>query len=262
MSRLPAVPMTLLLAPLLAAGGCELVSPYLEEQRTSPDFVYWTGTVLDGPFSEDAGVFTGGVITVTDPSGQPLLNDDGEALEAPYEVEGEPGGWVLFVPIETEVVLHLSGEGFVNTVWSARTPSGRGYWYSGALFARRVEAVDATLEVLAEAGLIGDSYADLADGAAVHLWAEPQDPDAWVGASFAVVDSEGLGEVIALTVAEDGVVSRAGPTDPVSLILALDLAPGAVTFEAATPDGRHVLLPWLAEGGDLLNASFLTLSGE
>lgn len=255
MSRLP-----LALAPLLA--GCEVLLPYLEEQRTEASYVYWTGTVLDGPYADDAGVFSGGAITLTDLGGQGLLNAQGEPLDEPYEVEGSEGSWVLTVPTSTEVLLRLSGDGFVNTVWAAETPSGRAYWFTGALFARRAEDVSETLSELAGGGVLGGGPADLSEGERVHLWAEPLYPERWVGASYAVVDAEGLGEVLPFTVDDDGTVRAAGAEDPVDLILAVDLAPGDITFEAATPDGSHVLLAWPAQGGDLLNASFLELSGD
>lgn len=245
---------------LLPLAGCEGLLPYLEEQREAPEVVYWTGTVLDGPYAEDAGVFTGGAIAASTLDGAALTDADGEPLETPYELEGEPGAWVLTVPVATEILLRLSGEGFASTVWSAVTPSGRGYWYTGALFARRAEDVDATFAALEEAGLIDVLPADLADGERVHFWAEPTSPEDWVGASMAILDAEGRAELVALTVDEDGTARLAEAEDPIHYVFAFDLAPGLVTFEAATPAGRHVLLSWPAAGGDLLNASFLSLS--
>jgi len=245
-----------LIVPL---GGCDVILPYLVEQRGDPSLVYWTGRIYDGPDASTAGPFTGGTVTLTDQDGQPVLDDGGDPVDDPYEVEGSAGSWVLTVPVDTDVMLRLAGDGYATTVWQGRTPSNRGYWFNGALYARQSADLDAIVTALLDAGLLDASPPALDEGARVDLWAEPADRDAWVGATTALIDAEGRKDVLALTVDEDGTVRAAGAEDPVDYLFAFDLAPGDVTLEAATAS-QHVLVSWPAEGGDLLNASFLALS--
>lgn len=251
----------LLPLPLLVLTGCEAILPFIEEQRVTPTEIYWTGQVLDGPYAEDVGLFSGGAMTATDHAGEPLLSAAGEALEAPYETEDQPGTWVLTVPVYTDILLRLSGDGFVNTVWSTHTPGGRAYWFTGALFARTTDDVASTFAAYQEAGLLDAAPADLALGEVVHLWAEPLAPEAWAGAQISVTDGAGVeAPVVALTADEDGALSVAGPDDPVYQIFAFDLTPGEITLSASAADGSTVLETWPAQGGDLLNATFLGLS--
>lgn len=246
--------------PLCASlGGCDLILPYLEEQRADPSLVYWTGRIYDGPDPQANGPFTGGTVTLTDRDAAPVLDDDGDPVDDPYEVDGNPGSWVLTVPVDIDVTLRLTGDGYANTVWQGHTPDYRGYWFNGALYARQTADLDAIVTALSDAGLLDAAPPDLSEAARVDLWAEPEDRDAWVGVTTALIDAEGRKDVLALTVDDDGTVRAAGAEDPVDYLFAFDLAPGTVTFEAATAT-QHVLLSWVAEGGDLLNASFLALS--
>lgn len=248
-------------ALLCLLTGCESLSVFLEEQRTLPTEIYWTGTVLDGPYAEDVGYFTGGAITATDHAGDALVSVAGEELDAPYEVEGDPGTWVLTVPVHTEILLRLSGDGFANTVWSTDTPDGRAYWFTGALFARSIEDLDATFAAYVEAGLLGALPQDLAQGAVVHLWAEPLEPEAWAGAEIHLTDGSGAEvPVVRITADDEGQLGLAGADDPVSQLFAFDLTPGDVILEVTTADGRGLTESWPTLGGDLLNASFLGLS--
>jgi hypothetical protein len=247
------------LALSLPLGGCELVLPYLEEQRTDPSLVYWTGRIYDGPDAQTAGPFTGGTLTLTDRDGAPLLDEGGDPVDDPYEVQGNAGSWVLTVPVDIDVMLRLSGDGYATTVWQGHTPSYRGYWFNGALYARQTADLDAIVTALQDAALLDTAPPDLAEGQRVDLWAEPDDRDAWVGVTTALIDAEGRKDVLVLTVDDDGTVRAAGAEDPVDYLFAFDLAPGDVTLEAATAT-QHVLVSWPAEGGDLLNASFLALS--
>lgn len=256
-------------AALPALVGCEGLLPYLEEQRADPSVIYWSGPIYDQPYAEDALPFTAGdgeeplvSVSVTDAEGAALVGPEGAELDAPQEDASEPGYWYLTVPVDTDVVIRLAGEGYASTVWTARTPSGRAYWYTGALFARLAADVTATTDALVEAGILSEAPADLADGQLTHLWIEPYTPEDWVGADFAVSDSEHLAPVLALTADEDGSVRVAGEDDPVYMLFAFDLAPGPVAFEAVTPAGRHVVASWAAEGGDLLHPMFLTFSEE
>lgn len=255
------LPVLALTGPVLALTGCETVLSVLEEQRVAPTEITWSGQILDGPYAEDVGVFTGGTITLSDHAGDPLLSAAGEALADPVESDTQPGTWALTVPVYTDILVRLSGEGFATTVWSSHTPGGRAYWYTGALFARRAEDLDATLAAYAEAGLMEPPTTALSDGEVVYLMAEPLAPDAWAGAQVSVTDGAGAtAPIVLLTTDEDGVIGLAGEDDPISAVLALDLAPGDVVLTVEAADGAGLTLSWPAQGGDLLNASFLGLS--
>ena len=250
-----------LLCPLLTLAGCETAWTFLEEQRVTPTEIAWTGQILDGPYADDAGVFTGGTVTATDHAGDPLLSAAGELLADPVESETQPGAWTLTVPVYTDILLRLSGEGFANTVWSSHTPGGRAYWYTGALFARSVEDLDATFAAYAEAGLLEAPSAPLSEGQVAWLWAEPIEPEAWADAEITLIDGAGAEAALVRVTSDDaGQLSVAGPGDPIYQIFAFDLAPGDVILRVVAADGTSLTLSWPAEGGDLLNASFLGLS--
>ena len=232
----------------------------LQEVREIPEVIAWSGDILDGPYSDDAGPYTGGTLTVTDLDGAPLLKSDGTDVSPPEETA--EGYWFIYVPVDTDVQIRLSGDGYVNTVWQSHTPTGRAYWYTGALFARTTEDTDALFTELVEAGLLAAAPGALADGAVTHLWGIPQTPEEWVGAQISVTDGAGVSQpVLSFAVDEtDGTVRLATAEDPVAFFLATDLTPGEVSLQATGADGRTATLRWLCAGGDLLHPVFLALS--
>lgn len=235
---------------LLPCLLCGCIS--LEEQRTPYTEVFWRGVVLDGPDSEDAEYFSGGTFVLTTP--------DGEAVAEAEEEQGNEGWWELTVPVDIAVVIRLAGDGFANTVWQARTPKGPAYWYHGALYARTQDAVASFFGGLDDLGLLASPAVDLSTGEVAHFIGLPLLPEDWVGATCALTDgADQAVEVLALALAEDGSLYAAAEGDPVVVIVAANLSPGPVALEVQAADGRALTLDWTAEGGDLLNADFLTL---
>lgn len=242
--------MVLVRTPLLAmaalAGGCV----YLEEQRVLPEQVYWSGTVLDGPYADDVGVFADGSFEVTDLDGALV------AEGVPYE--GAPGDWYVEVPVGIDVAVRLSGDGYATTVFRDRTPTGRAYWYNGALFVRSAEDVASFFDELATAGLVEAPPASLSQGELAHLWGAPLDPAAWAGATITVTDGAGATQqALALTTDDTGAIVAADGGD-VDLFLAFDLAPGTVTVDVSG-DGGAATWTSPALGGDLLHPIFFNL---
>lgn len=230
----------------LLPSGCS----YLEEQRVEPTQVVWSGSVLDQPYSSTAGPFTGGTFAVTTP--------DGEAVAD--ATESDPGTWSVTVPVNIPVVLRLAGDGYATTVWQSQTPTGRAYWFTGALYAQTQDAVATFFSGLGDLGLLAAPAEDLSQSTVVHLIGAPLVPDDWAGAALSLTD--GAGEdipVVALAAADDGTLFAAGSEDPIAAFAAANLAPGAVSLSVQTADGRVLDLSWLAAGGDLLSPMFLAL---
>lgn len=231
---------------LIALPGCM----YLEEQRTAPTSVYWSGTVLDGPYAEDVGVLAEGSFEV--------LDLDGALLAEGVPFEDSPGDWYVEVPVDTEAAVRLGGDGYLSTVFRDRTPTGRAYWYDGALFVRTEAELDAIFDELAAQELLSDAPGKLSRGRIAHLWGGPLDPLAWVDATVTVTDGAGTSQqAILLDALDDGTIAPAG-ADGVDLFLAVDLAPGTVTVEVDGPGGAA---SWTcpAQGGDLLHPIFFNL---
>ena len=240
-------PLRALIVVLPAAHGCA----WLEEQRAAPSEVYWSGYVLDGPNPDTGGLFEEGSFEVVD------LEDAPVATAEP--VDGSPGGWAVYVPVDTDVAIRLSGETYASTVWRAHTPTGRAYWYQGALFARKAEDVLAFYDELFDAELVTPHPDALREGGPAQLWGTPLDPEAWAGASIVVQDGDGQpAQILAMTIEEDGSAHESGRTDPIDLFFAFDLAPGDVTL-TVTADAGAATEHFPARAGDLLNPTFFAL---
>lgn len=234
------------LAPALLAllAGCIQLS----EVVTPPDEIAWTGWVYGDLPGEDAPLLEAGTLQVVDLEDQELAT--GAMLEE------DPGYWQVTVPVDLEVAVRVDGGAQVPTVWRARTPTGRAYWLSGALFA----VADQTQAELFDSleGWQGMSPADLSDGEVAHLWGTPWDPEAWAGATVEVEHAGGSAPVALLAVDTDGALIDAG-AGRVDLFLAPDLEPGPVTLRVTAADGRRAETTWPARGGDLLSAFYFAL---
>lgn len=238
----------MLLAPTLAASTLALGCVQLTEVRTTPTEVDWTGWVYGDLPGDDAPLLEAGTLEVVD------LDD--VTVATGTMLDDEPGYWQVTVPVDVDVALRIDGGEQAPTVWRGRTPSGRAYWLSGALFA----LADATQAEMFDSleGWQGMSPQDLADGEVAHLWGTPWDPEEWAGATVEVEHSGGVGQLALLAVDTDGALIDAG-TGPVDLFLAPDLAPGPVTLRVTSSDGRTAQTTWPARGGDLLSAFYFAL---
>lgn len=239
--------MTPVLLPI--ALGCVTL-----DTGTTADAILWSGTVLDDPYlGEDPAGLEGGALVAVD-------LDDLE-IAAGTEAEDSPGSFSIEVPPGLELALRVTGPSHAPTVFRGRSPAARGLWFNGALFGRQATPLQSFLDGIERAD--GTTPAALSEGELVHLWVEPTEPDALVGAELSLIDGSGLsGELVALTTADDGVLTVAGPDDPVTLILGLDLAPGDITLGITAEDGRTAETTWPARGGDLLASPLFALSAE
>lgn len=220
----------------------------LEEQRELPTEIRWTGFVYADLPGDDTPGLDAGTIEVTDLDDQPLT--DG----AP--VDGSPGSWALDVPVDIDVAVRVAGAEQVPTLWRSRTPTGRAYWLSGALFAVGTETQAAFFESLE--GWQGLAPDDLTRGSVAHLWGAPWDPEAWAGATIEVFDTDGSAQVAVLAIDTDGALIDAG-TGPVDYFVAPNLSPGDVTLRVTATDARVAETTWPARGGDLLSAFYFAL---
>ncbi len=227
-------PFALLLC--LAATAC---GSWIIEEPTDGADVAWYGTILDGPYTGDNGVLSGGEVLVYDL--------DEELLAEGTEPDADnPGYWKLRVPASTPVALHLAGEGMLPTVWRGTTPSDLGYWFTGALFAYDAEIWLPFFEQFDGQG--GVSIEPLGDEIC-WLWGSPSDPDAWAGADISIVDGVGqAATVLAYHLDDDGLLAPAGD-EPVLYFMAFGLAPGEVTLSVTAADGRSFDETWPAWPG-------------
>lgn len=221
---------------------------------TASDTILWSGTVLDDPYlGEDPAGLEGGALVAVD-------LDDLE-IATGTEAEDSPGSFSIEVPPGVDLAMRVTGPSHAPTVFRGRSPGARGLWFNGALFGRRALPLQSFLDGIERAD--GTTPAALSAGELVHLWVEPAEPEALVGADLSLVDGSGLpGELVPLTTAEDGALTAAGPDDPVTLLLGLDLSPGDITLGIVAADGRTAETTWPARGGDLLAGPLFALSVE
>ena len=241
-------PRSALLAALPLAAGCDLLWP---ESTDDTGAVSWTGQVLDGPYTGENGVFTGGTFEVTDPEGGAV--DEGEE---PWS--DEPGTWRVQVPPSEPVAIHLAAQGMLGAAWRSTTPATDAYWFTGALFAYD------------EAGWLpffeqfDGVYADVGalDGSTCWFWGATADPDAWAGAEITLTDGEGAAADLLRFDADDEGILVPADDGPVPYLLAFGLTPGDVILEATTTDGRAFGETWPARGGEVVTGWFLALPEE
>jgi hypothetical protein len=194
-----------------------------------------------------------------------VLEDGGSlqvvGLDDVLVADGEHGGsgyWYVDVPADTDVAVRIEGDEHVSSVWRARTPSGRGYWLTGALFTQYATSFEALLKALEGFPDLPPAE-DLAAGKVVHLWGQPLDPDAWAGAVVTATGGDGK-DVPMFTFASDdkGVVTEAGE-NPVDFFLGVNAAPGEVTLHVEAADGTAGESTYPTRGGDLVTAAFFDL---
>jgi hypothetical protein len=244
------MPPRLVILPILPLCAC---GSWIYEEPTDAATVSWYGTILDGPYTGDNGVLTGGEVLVYDLD-QELIAEGSEP-----SVDDSPGYWKLVVPPSTPVALHLAGEGMMPTVWRGTTPAALGYWYTGALFAYDIELWQPFFEQFE--GQSGVAIAPLGSEVC-WLWGSPWDPDAWAGADIAITDGDGESAVVlAYNLSDEGVLVPA-LNQPVHYFLAFNLAPGDVTLEVSAADGRSVVETWPAWPGEVVSAWYLALPPE
>ena len=239
------------LSPILALAllGC---GAWVYEEASNDGTITWYGTVLDGPYTGENGVLSGGDVLVYDLVGEQLA----EGTE-PYD--DNPGYWKLKVPPDEPAAIHLAGDGLLPAVWRGSTPSAQAFWYTGALFAYDQESWLPFLEQFDGQG--GVSLEPLGDEIC-WLWGAPWDRDAWAGADIAITGGDGEGAVVlAYTLDDDGVLYETS-SEPVDYFFAFNLHPGDVTVSVQATDGRSVEETWPAWPGEVVSAWYLALPPE
>jgi hypothetical protein len=241
---------TLAILALVPLAGCG--SWILEEPAVQGGLVSWYGSILDGPYTGDNQVLSGGEVLAYDL--------DGELLAEGTEPEVDsPGYWRLRVPASTPVAIHLAAEGMLPAVWRGSTPAAMGYWYTGALFAYDQLLWLPFFEQFE--GQQGVSIQPLDDGVC-WLWGAPAEPEAWASAEIEILDGEGeAATVLAYQLNEDGVLEPS-TAQAVTYFLAFNLAPGDITVQVEAADGRGFDETWPCWPGEVVSAWFLELPPE
>ncbi len=243
---------------LLFVTACSGCGYWIFEEEADATSINWYGYILDGPYTGDNGYFSGGTVEVTDLAGEVI----GEASE-PYN--DSPGYWKISVPPEEPLAIHLEGEGMLSSVWRGTSPADLGYWYTGSLFAYDSEIWLPFFEMFE--GEVGTdeqqvSIRELGEDNC-WLWGVPADPDAWVGASLAVMDGDGDdATVLTYTETDDGLLVASGATDPIDHFLAFNLEPGDISIWVLDSWGSIIEETWPARGGEIVNAWYLELPEE
>jgi hypothetical protein len=241
------MPRALTIVALLPLCSCG--SWILEEPAVEGGMVSWYGSILDGPYTGDNGVLSGGEVLAYDL--------DGELLAQGTEPEADsPGYWKLRVPATTPVAIHLAAEGMLPAVWRGTTPGAMGYWYTGALFAFGEEIWLPFFEQFEGQG--GVSIEPL-DHGVCWLWGAPAEPEAWAAADIEILDGEGQPvTVLAYQLNDEGALEPS-TTHAVTYFLAFNLAPGDITVSVQAADGRGFDETWPCWPGEVVSAWFLEL---
>ncbi len=209
------------------------------------DEAVWSGYIVEDPYlSEDLALLADATLSVT-----------GAAANIQAPTNEAPGYWTVTLPANTAVELLVTAENHLPTLRAAVSPVGRAI-FTGYLFPWSTETVLPVLDATDITGLV-DSTA-LIDGTAAALWLEPLDPTAWTGASLALsVDGVEVPFVALRSV--DGVLTPAGPNDPIQLVLATEIPDGTLSLHVTPTNADGVHQEWTATGGTLIDARYFAL---
>lgn len=215
----------------------------------------WQGYIYADPYVDDA-LLEGGLVEVLDADGDCV--PDGDACLTATD-DDTAGLYGVVVDKGLDLALRVSGPGVAPTVWRAQAPTANSaQWFSGALYTRRVDALDAFAASLG----LSPAPTSLSDASTVWMWGSPNAPADWAGATVVAEDADGsVAEVLTFAVTDDGaLVESAG--GPVDLFVAFDLAPGVAILEVTAEDGRTARQTWPTLPGDLVSAAFFALPTE
>jgi len=188
---------------------------------------------------------------------------DGENIATAIQPDPEsPSTWQIpLTGNADEVELRISGPEQLTTVWRTTLPEHRAFWFSGTFFAVKETTMMPVWDVLSE--MLGESLSQT-EGASLYgetLPVSEDDLEAWTGASVVVYDADGgVHPATTLSTNEDGLLVLADETTgPVSAFTVTNLPTGPLRLVVDASDGRHVVMDYNAEAGDLLSAFAFTL---
>ncbi len=188
---------------------------------------------------------------------------DGRVVSAGIQPDPEsPSTWQIPLPGEAEeVALRISGPDHFTTVWRTTLPARRSFWFSGTFFAVKQATMTPVWEALEE--MTGEPM-EQDSGASLYgesLALTEADLEAWTDASVVVYDTDGgVHPAIKLSTTDDGLLVLADETTgPVSAFTVTNLPVGPLRLVIDASDGRHVVMDYNAEDGDLLSAFAFTL---
>ena len=217
--------------------------------------LFWQGQVYNDIPIDGVGGLAEGAIEVRDM--------DGETLTLGTQPEtNNLSTWRLSLSgIPEEVELRISGPEQLTTVWRTTLPDRRSFWFSGTFFAVKAATMAPMWEALGE--MTGETL-NQSGGASLYGESLPlNDTDlaAWTGAEVTVYDAEGgVHPAITLSTTEEGFLVLADDTTgPVSAFTVTDLPVGPLRLVIDASDGRHVVMDYNAEAGELLSAFAFTL---
>lgn len=215
----------------------------------------WQGQVFADIPVDGVGGLTVGELTVHD------MNGDVVATGVQPDPES-PSTWQIPLPGDPEdVELRISGPEQLTTVWRTTLPEHRAFWFSGTFFAAKEATMMPVWDTLSE--MLGEP---LAQTAGARLYGETlaltdDDLEAWTDATVTVYDADGgVHPAITLSTTDEGLLELSDETTgPVSAFTVTDLPSGPLRLVIDASDGRHVVMDYNAEDGDLLSAFAFTL---
>ncbi len=217
--------------------------------------LFWQGQIYnDIPIDGVAGLTEGGI---------EVRDMDGYTLTLGTQPDpNSPSTWRLPLSgVAEEVELRISGPEQLTTVWRTALPERRSFWFTGTFFAVKAATMGPLWEALSE--MTGETL-NQSGGASLYgesLALNDADVAAWTGANVTVYDAEGgVHPAITLSTTEEGFLVLADDTTgPVSAFTVTDLPAGPLRLVIDASDGRHVVMDYNAEAGDLLSAFAFTL---
>ena len=215
----------------------------------------WQGQVYEDIPIDGVGGLAVGQIDVQDMNGA--------VIATAFQPDPDsPSTWQIPLPGNAEdVELRINGPEQFTTVWRTTLPERRAFWFSGTFFAVKESTITPVWDALSE--MLGTPM-NQTEGASLYgetLALDENDLEAWTDANVTVYDADGgVHPVVTLSTTEDGLLVLADQTTgPISAFTATNLPLGPLRLVIDASDGRHVVMDYNAEAGDLLSAFAFTL---
>lgn len=215
--------------------------------------VTWSGNVY--------GLFTTQLETVSDAQLE-LLNVEGESLtvaETPYVENKSYQEFVLETEyLSKEIQLKLSGAEMYPTQYYGTTPQNSSIWFNGSLYAYGILWTESFFQSL------GYSIDSPSNGTSVQLIGRPSIPEDWKNVELTVDHENGSTLIVdRFRYDETGfllAIPDENETESIDIFICTDIPPGSLILTATHLDGRHMEIPYHADGGTIINAAHLLFS--